>query len=242
MAHFPVFIISTSYKPYLQALAKRLNLPMDQIFCTEVDLDKVRLSPQEKKILTSLYEEINNFPKIELPKNASSPEELPQSLRSILNRLEEIFFEEIWEMDCGVFLREVNPIGGEEKAKACEKISKELGIPLKEGIYCGDSITDVQAFKLLKEEGGISLSFNGNRYALKTAEYYALSSSAIFFEKFALSYREGGKEGLNKLSYIKNREFEFGLVPKEEEAFWALVEKSEAYRRKVRGELIGALG
>ncbi len=238
----PTFIISTSYKPYLEALAKRLHFPRENIFCTEVDLDKVKLSPEEKKILEKLYLEIIHYHLIELPKTAQTPEDLPESLRNILKRFEEIFFDILWNLEVGIFLREVNPIGGEEKAKACQTISEGLGISLSEGVYCGDSITDVQAFQLISSKGGISLSFNGNRYALRASEYYALSSTAKFFEKFVLAYLKESKERLKYFSIKGEGEFEFGPVPREEEAFWKLVEKSEAFRKKIRGELVGALG
>lgn len=238
----PTFIISTSYRPYLEALARRLNFPMAQVFCTEVDLESVDLSQGEAKILKGLYEEIMNFPLIELPREAQRVEDLPSSLRAILDRLEEIFFEIIYNLDCGVFLREVNPVGGEEKARACKIIAEKLNNSFSEGFYCGDSITDVQALRLLKEGGGVSLSFNGNRYALRAAEFYALSRGAHIFLDLARGFLEGGTFALRNFSRKKDEEYEFGLVPEEEGEFLKLLERSETFRKRVRGELIGALG
>ncbi len=238
----PTFIISTSYKPYLSALSKRLNFPMSQIFCTEVDLDKVKLGKAEKEILKKLYEEIINYPLIELPREAKAPEDLSPELKSILDRLEEIFFDIIWNLDCGIFLREVNPIGGREKALACERISQELAEPFSAGFYCGDSITDVEALELLKREGGVSLSFNGNRYALRSAEFYALSKEASLFEELVKLFLEGGKERLITHYKSLNEGYEFSLIPFSRDEFLKIVERSEAFRKKVRGELIGALG
>ncbi|PMP97991.1 MAG: hypothetical protein C0169_01200 [Thermodesulfobacterium geofontis] len=236
----PTFIISTSYKPYLEALCEVTNFPMENVFCTEVDFDKVRLSNVEAKILEDLYKEIINMPVIELPKDAEKPEDLPSELLKILNRLEEIFFNIIWNMDIGIFLREVNPIGGFEKAKTCERISKELAISLSEGFYVGDSITDTQALSLFKENKGIALSFNGNRYALRSAEFYALSKKGSIFLELSQIFLEKGKEGLE--NFIKKEPYEFGKIPLQKEKFNKLVEKSEAFRKKVRGEVIGALG
>jgi predicted HAD superfamily phosphohydrolase len=236
----PTFIISTSYKPYLEALCEVTKFPMENVFCTEVDLDKVKLSPSEAKILEKFHEEIVNMPLIELPKEAQKPEDLPSELLKTLDYLEKIFFDIIWNMDIGVFLREVNPIGGSEKAKACERISKELSIPLSEGFYVGDSITDTQALSLIKENKGVSLSFNGNRYALRSAEFYALSKRGGIFLELAKIFSEEGKEPLENL--VKKEPYEFGKIPLQKEEFDKLVEKSEAFRKKVRGELIGALG
>ncbi|RKX61404.1 MAG: hypothetical protein DRP29_00430 [Thermodesulfobacteriota bacterium] len=235
----PTFIISTSYRPYLEALSEIANFPMENIFCTEVDLDKVKLSKAEAKVLEGLYKEIISMPEIILPKHAKEPSDLSSELLNILDRLEEIFFEIIWNMDIGVFLREVNPIGGTEKAKACEKISTELSIPFSQGFYVGDSITDVEALSLLKENNGVSLAFNANRYALRSAEFYALSKEGTIFLEIIKKYLDGGKSGLLK---FKDKYFEFGLIPEEPDKLEALIEKSESFRKKVRGEIIGALG
>ena len=236
----PTFIISTSYKPYLEALCEITNFPMENVFCTEVDLDKIKISSSEAQILRKLYEEILNMPEIKLPKDAKKPEDLPLELLRILDRLEEIFFHIIWDMDIGIFLREVNPIGGFEKANACKKISEELSIPLSEGFYVGDSITDTQALTLIRENKGVSLSFNGNRYALRSAEFYSLSKDGSVFLEFAKIFLEKGKEGFE--NFIKIEPYEFGKIPSQKEEFDKLVEKSETFRKKVRGEIIGALG
>ncbi|MBO8143711.1 MAG: hypothetical protein H0Z16_03880 [Thermodesulfobacterium sp.] len=237
---FPTFIISTSYKPYLEALCEVTEFPMENVFCTEVDFDKVKLSSSEAKVLEKLYEEIINMPLIELPKDAKKTEDLSSELLKILNRLEEIFFDIIWNMDIGVFLREVNPIGGFEKANACEKISKELAISLSEGFYAGDSITDTQALSLIKENNGISLSFNGNRYALRSAEFYAFSKKGSTFLELSKLFLEKGKEGFE--NFTKIEPYEFGKIPEQKDEFERLVERSEAFRKRVRGEIIGALG
>ncbi len=234
------FIISTSYKPYLEALCEVTGFPLENVFCTEVDLNKVKLSSSEARVLKKLYEEIIEMPEIKLPKEAEKLEDLPEELRKILDRLEEIFFDTIWNMDIGIFLREVNPIGGFEKANACKKISEELSIPLSEGFYAGDSITDTQALQLLKENRGVALSFNGNRYALKSAEFYVLSKKGGIFLELSELFLEKGREGLEK--FEKTEPYEFGKIPSNKEEFENLVKRSESFRKKVRGEVIGALG
>ncbi|QER42159.1 hypothetical protein F1847_05135 [Thermodesulfobacterium sp. TA1] len=236
----PTFIISTSYKPYLEALAETIDFPMEQIFCTEVDLDKVKLSKEEAKVLEKLYQEILSFPPIEFPLKASSPSDLPTELLEVLERMEEIFFEIIWNLEIGVFLREVNPIGGEEKARACKLIAEKLNLPLSEGFYTGDSITDMQALSLIKENQGISLAFNPNRYALKTGEFYGLSKNGLIFKDLVKLFIEGGKEELER--FVSFGDYEFQKIPNEPEVFENLLKKCEEFRKIVRGALIGDLG
>ncbi|NPA40265.1 MAG: hypothetical protein GXO57_07470 [Thermodesulfobacteria bacterium] len=237
---YKVFIISTSYKPYLEALCEVTGFPMENVFCTEVDLDGVELSEKEKQKLEELFKEIMELPEFELPSTAKTPEDLDASLLEVLNRLEEIFFEVVWNMEIGRFLKEVNPVGGKEKARSCKLISEKLGEPLSEATYIGDSITDTDAFKLVKEGGGITISFNGNRYALREAEYYCLSNSGKFYADLVEKYLEKLKDALT--FPVITETYEFGKIPVEEEEFKKVVEKSEAYRKRVRGEAIGALG
>ena len=66
-------------------------------------------------------------------------------------------------------LSEVSHVGGEQKAEAIRHITKlqRASCPV---MYVGDSITDVEAFQLVRENGGLTVSFNGNNYAVKNAE------------------------------------------------------------------------
>jgi energy-converting hydrogenase A subunit R len=95
-------------------------------------------------------------------------------------------------------LVEITPIGGEEKAKAVMTIASNLESNLEEVVYVGDSITDVQALQLVKEQGGLAISFNGNRYAVANADIAVLSDTAlvtaILVEVFS---QRGKKDALN---------------------------------------------
>ena len=54
-----------------------------------------------------------------------------------------------------------------------------MRLPLSNVMYVGDSITDVEAFKLVRDNGGLTVSFNGNQYAVKNAEVAVLSENSI---------------------------------------------------------------
>ncbi|AEH45425.1 hypothetical protein Thein_1564 [Thermodesulfatator indicus DSM 15286] len=251
---WPTFIISTSYRPYLEALSEVSGFPMENIFCTWVDLEQVKLLPEEKKLLQKLAQEIANLPMIEIPHEAQGLTDLPPESQKVILKLDEIFWKIIPETNAGYFLNEVNPIGGTEKAKAVKKSLSVTGLSLEEILYIGDSITDVQVFELVKEKGG-AVSFNGNRYALRAAEFYALAPQAAFHSCLGIIFSEGGREALVQQASQKNfkichklpkslkdwaKDFEFGLINQED--FEALVSKSESFRKNVRGEAVGALG
>ncbi len=252
---WPTYIISTSYRPYLEALSAVSGFPLENVFCTEVDLDKVHLSREEIKLLQELARELATLPMIDWPENAKALSDLPPESQKVILRLDQIFWQIIPETAAGRFLEEVNPIGGPEKARAVSESLERTGLTAEDVLYVGDSITDVEAFSLVRENQGGSVSFNGNRYALRAAEFFALAPQAASLACLAVIFDQGGREGLLKEARAQSLhpckrlegelasyavDFAFGLVADFD--FEELVARSVSLRKKVRGAAVGALG
>ncbi len=171
----PAFIISTSYRPYLEALCKVTGFPLENVYCTEVDLDAYDLDEDEKRALQSLAQEIGEMPLLSWPEECLGRQDLDSTNLKTLERLDEIFWKIIPRMSIGRVMEEVNPVGGVEKAKGVMDSLTRTGKDMEEVLYVGDSITDVQAFEIARDGGGVALSFNGNSYAVKSAQYALLS-------------------------------------------------------------------
>ncbi len=250
----PTFIISTSYSPYIEALCELIDFPYENTYSTRVDFDKYFLSLKEAKRLKILYQEILNLPEIEL-EGATREEEFSQASKATLKRLDEILNKEIPSMRCGKILDEINPVGGEEKKKAMIDMLHKTKTDISQVMYVGDSITDVEALRLVREGKGTSLSFNGNRYALKAAEFALMSSHTFPIFLLAKRFNEKGKNEVEKLA----QNWKENLSPSEKkklidfkiETYFAkitednlpfLIGRSEEIRKKVRGEKIGKLG
>jgi len=264
----PTFIISTSYKPYLEALSCDTGLPMKQIYCTDVDLDSYDLSEEEKTTLKDLASEVASMPRLSWPDQAHSRDDLYEPYASVLKRMDEIFWKIISEMDIGRIFREVNPVGGHEKAESVESASRRTGFGVEECLYVGDSITDVEAFLLVRKGGGITISFNGNNFAVKAAEFSVISSSASVMHLIVKAFAEVGSKTLR--SFLKTRKGVSGddlvqamkdlgvkghmiqllecigqdtfIFFNREELLSQIIAKSEDMRRLVRGMAIGSLG
>jgi len=116
-------------------------------------------------------------------------------------------------------------------------------------MYVGDSITDAPPLAAVKAWGGVSLSFNGNGYALAAAEFAAASPDAGVAAELAKAFAGGGRDGVGAAvrAWPKSKEGEkptragarVGLVAEEPDA---LAEASAAARRSMRGERIARLG
>jgi energy-converting hydrogenase A subunit R len=252
------FIISTSYEPYIDALCDVVAFPKDRTFSTQISLDRYFLKDEERERLIHLAKEIQEMEMIEWPDGAQSLKDLSCRDQKTIRRLDEIFWGEIQGMSIGKILSEVNPVGGKEKANAVLLSLERTGNGLEEVIYVGDSITDVDAFDLVRKGGGITLSFNGNRYALRSAEIACLSPHAFIFTILADAFQKGGKEGLMTMvdQWGPDSLTSFGIHPElikylegypkvyriTDENRAMLIQESESFRKQVRGVAVGSLG
>ena len=126
----PCFIVSTSYEQYISSLCEVTGFPFENCYCTRINLDQYKIPAEETKRLQGLQREIAMLPMIEIPKNACSVNEFSQRDQETVNRLDEIFWEDLSRIESGRILREVNPMGGTEKARAVEEIVEKIGCSL----------------------------------------------------------------------------------------------------------------
>jgi energy-converting hydrogenase A subunit R len=257
------FIVSTSYEQYISALCTLTDFPFENTYCTHLNMDKYSITAEETKRVKELGKEIAAVPMIEIPKNASSVSEFSRRDQETVERLDEIFWKEIPQMESGKMLREVNPVGGIEKARAVQDIVEKLDCSLDRMMYVGDSITDAPALRLVKDHGGLAISFNGNRYSIKESDVAILSDDTVVTSALAETFSRLGKEGVLQLvnewnprglkKYCAVAELNermsnvfSGGFPQIEQVtdsnMERLIDKSGVFRKTVRGEAIGKLG
>jgi len=254
------YIVSTSYEHYIKALCKTLDFPYKNTYCTKVNLDKCLITPQEKERLKELSQEIVQMKQIEIPKGATNPEDFSNADQETVRRLDEIFWNLIPKMFIGKSIRDVVTVGGEQKAESIREAAKRENVELADVMYVGDSITDVEAFKLVRANDGLTVSFNGNGYAVENAEVAVISESnavtAIIAELFCRFGKQKVEETLQNWDYaaIKSSGIEESLLrkmsadgfPKAKivttQNMESLVKESSDFRKKVRGVAVGKLG
>lgn len=261
------FIISTSYKPYVSAVCDVTGFPLDNCYCTELNIGGYKIDKEEVGILKRYVEEINKLPEIVLLDRAKSKNDLSDNTKKTIGRLDEIFWEKLPSMEAGRVIENIVPIGGKEKAKAIEESLGITGNDLKEVVYFGDSITDVEAFQLVNRGSGLTISINGNKYAVKNASVGCMTYNTIIISVLADIFKNAGTEevkevaenwGVDKLELeVKRGALDRNLFRKlcsvypEELSEVVLlnskniddfVERSSLYRKSVRGESVGALG
>ncbi len=256
------YIVSTSYEHYIRALCKAAGFPYKNTYCTKVSLDKIPIAPQERDPLLEIAQEIAQTRLIDIPQGAASAEDFCDCDQEILQRFDEIFWGILPKMSVGKFL-DVVTVGGEQKAESIRDAAKRHNCDLKDVMYVGDSITDVEAFCLVREGGGLSVSFNGNSYAVRNAEVAVQSESnlvtAVLADVFckqskaaALSLVENWspdaivQSGVDEGLLCSFQQVTADRLPKVQivtsKNMDSITKDSSEYRKRVRGVSIGRLG
>ena len=243
------YIVSTSYGQYIEAVSNYMEVPFENTFYTDVDVDSLKLNDDE-------IQKINEFKKLIL----DNPDDY--------ELFDDIFFTQIPKMGIYERLREIEVVGGEGKKLAIDKIIERDNINVEEMLYIGDSITDVEPLEFARKNNGISISFNGNEYPLKVAEIAIVSPSAIATAVIADVYSQNDKnkvlefindynnaDNLEKLfndynidSNIKNQFFKvftskYPLIQIiTDENYAEILKVSKEMRNNIRGQDIGGLG
>ncbi len=258
----PSFIVSTSYEPYIAALSMKVGFQIENTYCTKIDIDAYHLRKEEMKRLIEIKREISSLPMIEIPYGANSIQQLSSNSQFSIQKLNEILWDEIPRMQIGRIFNEVNTIGGYEKARAVKEIVEKFDVSLSDVMYVGDSITDVDPFRVVREAGGLTVSFNGNTYAVREAEIAVLSRNTVVTSIIADVFNKFGKDRVLSLAQDWSLETLMGISrhpliltlkrlfqkekPQVEKVTSSnkerLIKESCDLRKSVRGQAIGDLG
>ena len=230
----PISMVSTSYVHYIEAVCRYLGLSMDSVYCTRLSLDDYHMARAEQEEVKGYFRRFLVLPPISWDDEGRLEDD---SIRSV-DELKTFFFSVLPTMAVSRWVEPVTPIGGEGKAQAVVDIVKRGGISASEVIYVGDSITDVAAFDLVRREGGLSISFNGNRYAVLAAEYSVVADNASVLAELAQAFHEG------RTSPLRTGEYECGarVFRRDGADLTSLIALSERTRKEVRGRAVGELG
>ena len=119
------YIVSTSYGQYIEAISDYMEVPFENTFYTEVDMDSIQLNDEE-------IQKVKEFKELIL----DNPDDY--------ELFDDIFFGQIAKMGIYDKIRDIEVVGGQGKKLAIDKIIERDGIDTDEILYIGDSITDVE--------------------------------------------------------------------------------------------------
>ena len=193
------FLVSSGYEHFVGAVCEEIGFPFDNVYCTRLSLDSVRIDDWESQILKNFAQEIALMPMLEVPPGARSMREFPSKDQQTIARLDEIFWQEMSDLSSYRFLNEVSIIGGDDKAASIVDVCKKTGVSMEDTCYIGDDVSDVQALALVKRGGGLPIAFNANESAVKEAEVLVLSSNAVTTSILVEAFHRAGRDAAMSL-------------------------------------------
>jgi energy-converting hydrogenase A subunit R len=258
----PSFIVSTSYEHYIESLCQLIGFPKSNTYSTKLDLDSFKIPDWEIERVKMWADKLAKLSPPRIPPKARSIQDFDKQDRESIEFLDQIIWHEILGMTIGRIITIVKPVGGAEKVEAVKDILRRHNSDLKQTVYFGDSITDSEPLKYVREGEGLAVSFNGNEYAIRQAELAILSGDTLVTTIIALIFNKGGKEAVRQLvaswDYDQiEKTLGTQLRVKAEEVYHAglpqveivtennierLTKESCLFRKQVRGEAIGSLG
>ena len=244
-----IYIVSTSYGQYIEAVSDYMEVPFKNTFYTNVDMDVLKLNEDEIQKIKEFKKQI-----LENPKD--------------YKLFDDIFFKQIPQMGIHEEIKKIEVVGGLGKKLAIDEIIERDNININEIFYIGDSITDVEPLEFAHKNNGISVSFNGNEYPLKVAEIAIVSPSAITTAVIANIYAENDKNKVLKFieDYNNSKDYEklfkdynvneeitnkffsifeddYPIIQKvTDENYDEILKVSKEMRNNIRGQDIGGLG
>ncbi len=245
-----IYVISTSYTQFAHNVTKVLNIPKDHVYCTDLHVNEL------KKGLININNEVNVLVTEIFQKYLDNN----KNLNIILENLNSFF----WGGRESEYVKIMNKVmvrGGKRKELAVEDISKRTATPISQMITIGDSITDINMLQRVRDEGGIAISFNGNRFSLKRANIAVTAPSNLGvlpileykddLSQFLLDWEQSYelfKHDPNKIpkglitELSKNKFIEYAFVPeiwdlrnKKEKEIEEIIQNQEIMRKKIRG-------
>ncbi len=212
-----VYIISTSYQQHAHNIAKALNVSLENVACTYLNLSEF---PEQGIELVAEVEE-----RLEKVRD-------DEELKAVLD---DFYYRRLPQTELGRALNTVEVVGGERKVRALRRFLSRDGGDIKKSIALGDSITDFKMLRYVREGGGLAIAFNANEYCLPHADVAVASERLDVVLPLFEAFSRGGREAALELASQNEK---FALVRDNVEE---LLKEHLYFRKLVRGEA-GKLG
>lgn len=172
----PFYIVSTSYNQYIKALSDKTGFKYENTYSTILRMDEYELSIDEADKLLNIRENI--------------------LFDSSFENIDGLFSNVISKMQINSLIESVKPIGGIGKYEAILDIIEKNNFKPENLIYSGDSITDKQALSFARDNGGVSISFNGNIHSIKSASISIASENNLILAVLADVFNNKSTSGV----------------------------------------------
>lgn len=192
----PTFINTGILEHHVMALCDMTGFPMTKVACTKVEFDSVDPDRQECRTLRDLASSISSLRVPKTKYTFDDGEVLSDDDAAIVNRLDEIFLDEIPKMGIYQDFKDVPSIGTREKSYSALDIRRNTSIEFDSTVYIGSSMTDHVTMELVRESSGLAISFNGCDPVVRECNVAIMCNDAIVYTVLAAEFYDKGIESV----------------------------------------------
>ena len=254
----PTHITTTILEHGMMEVSEKLNAPLCEVSESKLCIDQTMMGRSEARNLKDLCKEIT---KLKVPKNfyeLNVPTELLEEDITIIKTLDAIIGGGIPESGALGLMESADIMTSHKKAYRLLDIRRLSMIDLDCTMYVGSSATDFQPMDLVREAGGLSISFNGEEFAVRGSNVAIISDDTTVVSIFASVFNDKGVLASYDLAanwsrkYLEEMDFpDRNLLntflrehPKDLPEVYAvndgnvdeISKKSEKYRKKILGK------
>ena len=203
----PVFLDSMMYEHAADAVCEKTGVPLDVTGSCAMELDSFHMGVLEAREIRKLTEEIA---RLRMPKDEYEegvPLELDADEVRLVNVLDDIFHNRMRSQAASELMGDIAPVGLSEKAYALLDIRKSTQVDLDGIMYAGSESTDFQALDLVKEGGGLALSFNGTEAAVHGSQVAIIDDDCTSLAFIGSVFFDTGVQGVIDVAEQWSRDF-----------------------------------
>jgi len=209
----PVFMDSMIYEHAADAICEKTGVPIDVTGSCSLELDNFHMPVTEAREIRKMTGEIA---KLRMPNDeyeSDAPLELDADEVRLVNVLDDIFQSRMKQGIAFELMQETSSVGLSEKAYALLDIRKSTQVDLDGIMYAGSESSDYQVLDLVRDGGGLALSFNGTEAAVHGADVAVISDDTTVLTFLGSVFFDTGVQGVMDLAeswsrkHLENSEF-----------------------------------
>lgn len=195
----PSYISTSEYRHTMMPVMEHLQSPLVDFYCSEMCLDGIDFGRTYSREIRELAQEINSLKIPQTEYELNVPMELDEYDVEIIRTVDRVLEQGIPGTPAQTLMESVKQFNSSRKAYSLLDIRRETHVDLDSCVYIGSSRTDYQTLDLVRDSGGLAMSFNGSDYAVRGSNVAVLAKDATVGAVFAEVFYNGGIQSIYDL-------------------------------------------
>ncbi len=202
----PTFISTSSFEHTALGLSERLDLPIMMFDSTRVDLDQTDMPRRDGKTLREVANEIVKLKVPTVRYESGVQQYLDDTDVKMMTLLDGVMNSGIQDTEASPMMKNMRSVGVNEKAYALLDLRKRMNIDLDGTAFIGGDNLDYHALDLVRDGGGLALSFNGSELAIRGCNIAAMTRDTTVASVLVQEFYHKGMEAVFDLVSNWDRE------------------------------------